>query len=1440
MTAVLSVAVALMFVGTAFAVIPGDESFAEEEESSFWDSLPDRIDLAAKALLTLGGGFISDVPKEGDKVVYIDENTTISEPVDYTGKEVVIIGDETAITVTMTGQGSITADAIYFAGETNLNFGSYTSLCAKEFNLGSISLISDDEDYIRMLSNGTVGITCTTDNNILKYIASPIHIGPLATMNFDAEISITAQNDIRFLTVDYTNTGGQSSPISGPDGSGGTIVSEEMSGALSQTLVILGTDDSTGSVLSASVEADLTDFYKNLPEDEANIPNILSWLSVGTNLPDVDAAVSVTDFTIDDLEYTDADYILQTEYSDSAHKDAGVPAYRVAMPLTGENNKTPIGSGNITQISGLSITGSTFDNGVSKPEIAVTADGLSSRSEESKNVSYGIETARSSSSMDDVVAKLSPAEGGGARISVTSSEVEIQHHLLKDNEYLSDSTSDTTITFTGFEFGVTADLINAVPLILSGVAAMQPTKEIPEPEPESAALAMIDHIKANNISLGAEVTLSFEGCVIGTQTEDFAYRTTADNTIGKTAMTVGMSADPLTASLSFDMASFRAASTVLDVTADPAETLSTSVIELTGLKYKVEASFDSLYKLSQLKTAETPDLESIILSALTRMASGDMGLSYQESLSFYSLTVDEDDMDDGSTTDVSITKFSLEDKVDTKKEAYFAFGADKFYVREHSLSEGDGGSSVEETSLVDITKPSVELRMGFSGMSALVDLIESEEKSTEAAEKFQSSAASANLSVDLSFAEIETLSEVAETSSDSKSRTVDRTAFNCTGASLSFSAGSSDNTISLSADIGSLLFLDSSRSLEGADINSLAETSGEETEVSLDKFSMNATGSVSGAKYAFAYLIKESMAKSDFEDSVKEDDDKTNDDQKYEIDFKPALSRILADTSAEVHTSLDGLSVSTVTNDGDDRRDTNSVKLLNADDKKTGNVTFSTKVTVRTDDSGIHLLVSDEMKSTEGTKLTVDSDDFRLGYLRTGQTVVLSDAGYTMTLSADLTMKDLLEGEDAIADALKADLTMKTDLSLTSWATIGNEDSPVNNPMLVSGFSVDGATIHIEDLESDVELKAESFVYSEHNFVWDNFSGVLPDRIKDLVPAVTVVADDVTLSENGLSASTITVTKGSEEPVVYRPSGSVQEIASLQPCPEVTITDPKGSGYTKLSHTMLEFDPAKFDGENGQLLWVKVETVATEQGITVEIGDEDDGKGLVVEAKIIDSIADTITEGKTARLNVRTADNGMNLTLDTAAVKNLVAKNAAMELASNNGGRLTIDASALKTLSDAASASLNLTVDAVSTEEVKAQVSAELAGSVEGKVVFSITNNAGVHELNGNMTFVLPYEQKDASKTVRVLYLNTETNALEEVDCTYDATAKTVTGTVDHMSLFAIDEVVPAVEPDDSDDQNGDSDSEKKSSTGIVIGVGVGVVAVIALAGAAFFLIRKR
>ncbi len=39
-TAALSVAVALMFAGTAFATIPNDERYAEEG-SSIWDSLPD-------------------------------------------------------------------------------------------------------------------------------------------------------------------------------------------------------------------------------------------------------------------------------------------------------------------------------------------------------------------------------------------------------------------------------------------------------------------------------------------------------------------------------------------------------------------------------------------------------------------------------------------------------------------------------------------------------------------------------------------------------------------------------------------------------------------------------------------------------------------------------------------------------------------------------------------------------------------------------------------------------------------------------------------------------------------------------------------------------------------------------------------------------------------------------------------------------------------------------------------------------------------------------------------------------------------------------------------------------------------------------------------------------------------------------------------------------
>ena len=54
------------------------------------------------------------------------------------------------------------------------------------------------------------------------------------------------------------------------------------------------------------------------------------------------------------------------------------------------------------------------------------------------------------------------------------------------------------------------------------------------------------------------------------------------------------------------------------------------------------------------------------------------------------------------------------------------------------------------------------------------------------------------------------------------------------------------------------------------------------------------------------------------------------------------------------------------------------------------------------------------------------------------------------------------------------------------------------------------------------------------------------------------------------------------------------------------------------------------------------------------------------------------------------------------------------------------------------------------------------------------------------MTFTVPYTQASADSQVVLYYLNTETGELEAVQTVYDPVAKTVTGTVDHMSYFAI------------------------------------------------------
>ena len=175
----------------------------------------------------------------------------------------------------------------------------------------------------------------------------------------------------------------------------------------------------------------------------------------------------------------------------------------------------------------------------------------------------------------------------------------------------------------------------------------------------------------------------------------------------------------------------------------------------------------------------------------------------------------------------------------------------------------------------------------------------------------------------------------------------------------------------------------------------------------------------------------------------------------------------------------------------------------------------------------------------------------------------------------------------------------------------------------------------------------------------------------------------------------------------------------------------------------------------------------------------------VIDSAAVDKLVNAANGDKT-QINMTTGNDGkFSLTLDTADLDK-IAGNGADFTVKAEAGSVSLDPAAMQKISAAAGSIVKLSLAQMTVDAVAQYVSVETMEKIGNAPVISINNSAGVHQLNGKMTFTVPYTQASADSQVVLYYLNTETGELEAVQTVYDPVAKTVTGTVDHMSYFTI------------------------------------------------------
>lgn len=1409
MTAVLAVAVALMFLGAA-TVVPGDdESYAEEGDSLPLMPLKDTADM----LLQMGAMNVTNIPEASDKVIYITDDITVNgDTPSYLGKTVVFQGADTAdpLTITIADGYGLEADAIYFDGNVDIDFGKYSYFLAKSISLGAFSIVEDEIDSYYMISEGVVNLDVYVTTTIPAYIAATEEDRMNMSMTLDMDVSIQAHNDIVFFSEEYTGSGTTDTP----DAVDGVVDETETikDGTVnSKQLTLHPAEDLT--LLDVDISADFTYFYRNIPEgvDNNDIPNILMWFNDNRVFPDIEGS-----FLLTDMSAFDYDCDGSVDFTVHTYTVNGVEAYS-ALSVDTVN----YGDSHEVYVQNARGTFNTVNDTSSfQPMADISVDTLSYTSSSSTDMTTLKSIRENSVQFNFIEIKLTTESGGLAgnldmKFDVVVTSIHTRDYTAEGAKDFHDTTA---MEITDGHITILGDAGNLLPLaanVITSVKESAVTGEDPDTDTISLAepyiLAALDYIKDAGITASLSIEIGAKELTLNVHDEGSDETIDTELVLTDPAASFNISGDKVGMNIGAGAVSFTNSTTDTgSLTPDDSTALTATNPYVGG-----EVSVDDLQKIAALKTDDST-LETLGLSAVQAVLSGTVTVQDNFTITAKALSLSHTDSEGTGTAELGGLNILLE--ANSAEKVSLNASIDSITV-DANVTETQTDGDVRNT-LVGANAEALSLTLDTTvgGLSAVYDLMTSEDDSKTAASKFQASTADIGITVAFAFTNFNVNVKETTTKADNLTQEIDQHIVMVGESKVGFSVSANDGAVSLSAGTDWFNYTDSNTDYV-KEAGEFVKDHEHTTDVSSAGVSLTASGKMSNAKYVLGYLMKESSK------------------EKPDIEQSVIVASLMADTTLQIDASTDGFKYSDV-RDGDEY-DGLTVTLANPDAKSTGIVTVSANVTAKTSITGLRFSAYALLDTTSGTYLSILQDEYAVNWYRDGQNILVNNVDATVTANADVSITDLIaKGGDAFKSALSFEAILAGDVAVTEWATIGEQTDPSDNELYISEFVIEGISLTTSDPSMKTYTATADLVkFNRYCTPWNDYTGSVLELMDTLDGAdLSIEAANLTLGDDVFYATSATISEKGSDAVNYVRGEAVQQIACYTN-EEKKLFDPEnGSNYVYADVQIVTLDPSLISTDKGLVIAIKAAPVTSEattsdSGASVTIQATSDEE-VILDSSALSALIAAVAEGKTATLTVDSAkDDGVSVTLEKATVTDLVGKNASLEIKASKG-TLLLDATAVKTLSDATASSLNLTVSTVSETEIRAQVSAALADSVAGRTVISISNSSGVHKLNGKMTFTVPYELQDSSKTAKLLYLNTETNQLEEIECSYDAESKTVTGTVDHMSLFVIDETEPA------SDNGGDPGS--KSNTGLYIGIGVGAVAIVALAGAAFFFVRKN
>ena len=387
--------------------------------------------------------------------------------------------------------------------------------------------------------------------------------------------------------------------------------------------------------------------------------------------------------------------------------------------------------------------------------------------------------------------------------------------------------------------------------------------------------------------------------------------------------------------------------------------------------------------------------------------------------------------------------------------------------------------------------------------------------------------------------------------------------------------------------------------------------------------------------------------------------------------------------------------------------------------------------------------------------------------------VIKIDSSADMSSAMGILM--LLSG---ISGSMNCNMTM-TDVA--AWAE--GETAMAERPLVVNRMIVTGASAGILDIFTSGAFTSAERVEVVNGTIpsgkWsrDNLFGY---AAADIVTGDSLVMNDPAIDYDEFVASSVFLNL---EPVSC--GDERKTIAAYEPV-EVKFT--VGTTEYTIEYDALLTDPDQFTYSDLVFFVAaapQVDDPVSAGGTTSMDITTDSVSDAVIDSASVDKLVNAANGDKT-QINMTTGNDGkFSLTLDKADLDK-IAGNGADFTVKAEAGSVSLDPAAMQKISAAAGSIVKLSLAQMTVDAVAQYVSVETMEKIGNAPVISINNSAGVHQLNGKMTFTVPYTQASADSQVVLYYLNTETGELEAVQTVYDPVAKTVTGTVDHMSYFTI------------------------------------------------------